>query len=57
MHGAMNFDVMIWRTGMQWLMDDNVEWIGMEDVAEPSKLLNPPNSCVRLASSGSKFGR
>ena len=27
-----------WRTEMQWLMEENLEWIGMEDVAE----VNPP---------------
>ena len=25
---------------MQWLMEDDIEWIGMEDVAQPSKALN-----------------
>ena len=54
----MNFDVMSWRTEMQWLMEHNIEWIGaMEDVAEPSKPLNPTMGTARLASSGSKFGR
>ena len=45
----MNFGVM--RTEMQWLMEDDIERIGMEDVARPSKALNlatpvsdlPPN--------------
>ena len=42
-----------WRTEMQWLMEEKLEWIGMKDVAEPSKPLIPPNPCVRFVSSGS----
>lgn len=31
---------------MQWLMEDNFEWIWHGRRREPSKPLNPPNSCV-----------